>query len=81
MARFYLGVGLCDEYPRIIELFVAYGTDGVLEPNRCFCVENFIGEVGGHEGGKIEQQAMVTETSIARVSTYHFYASLLGHGT
>lgn len=50
----YLGVGLCDEYPRIIELFVAYGTDGVLEPSRCFCVENFIGEVGGHEGLKLE---------------------------
>ena len=79
----YLGVGLCDEYPWILDfdLFDAYGTDRALEPGRSFCVANFIGEVGGHEGGKIEQQAMVTETSIARVLTYHFYASLLGHGT
>ena len=56
MARFYLGVGLCDEYSRVLnlDLFGAYGTDRVLEPSRSFCVENFIGEVGGHEGVKIE---------------------------
>ena len=50
----YLGVGLCDEYPRIIELFGAYGTDGVSEPSRCFCVGKFIGEVGGYEGLNLE---------------------------
>ena len=47
----------------------------------CFCVKNFIGEVEGHLGVKIELQAVVTETGATRVSTFHFYASPLGRGT
>jgi Xaa-Pro dipeptidase len=44
----------------------------------CFCVESYIGEVGGHEGVKIEEQVVVTETGVARLSTFPFDEALLG---
>jgi Xaa-Pro dipeptidase len=76
----YHGVGMCDEFPRIVHFdqFDDYGTDGVLEPGMCFCVESYIGEVGGHEGVKIEEQVVVTETGVARLSTFPFDEALLG---
>jgi Xaa-Pro dipeptidase len=75
----YHGVGMCDEFPRIVHFdqFDGYGTDGVLEPGMCFCVESYIGEVGGHEGVKIEEQVVITETGVARLSTFPFEEALL----
>lgn len=73
------GVGMCDEYPRIVHFdqFDAYGTDGILEPGMCFCVESYIGEVGGHEGVKIEEQVVITETGVARLSGFPYDEDLL----
>ena len=60
----YHGVGLCDEWPRIFhrDLFDDLGTDGVLEPGMALCVESYIGEEDGHEGVKLEQQVLITDT-------------------
>lgn len=60
----YHGVGLCDEYPAIYypEAWEAHGYDGILEPGMCLCVEAYIGEEGGREGVKLENQVLITET-------------------
>lgn len=68
------GVGLCDEYPLIFysqdaELF---GCDGIIEENSTLCVESYIGEVGGNEGVKLEQQVLVTANGAVPLSTYEY---------
>ena len=50
------GIGLCDEWPAI-----RYPTDGgerggIFQKNMTITLESYIGEVGGHEGVKLEQQ-------------------------
>ncbi len=73
------GVGLCDEYPFIPyhEDFEALGYDGLVEPGMVLCVESYVGEVGGEEGVKLEQQVLITETGIELLSTYPFEDELL----
>tara|TARA_Y100001970_G_scaffold108102_1_gene135204 strand:+ start:29254 stop:30528 length:1275 start_codon:yes stop_codon:yes gene_type:complete len=69
------GVGLCDEWP-----FVGYPennyTDytqadfsGVFEENMTICVESYIGEVGGREGVKLENQYIVKKNGLKLLST------------
>ena len=68
------GVGLADEYPSLkhsIEL-PGYAYDGVIEPGMALCVESFIGSHGGREGVKLEEQILVTETGVERISSYPF---------
>ena len=36
------------------------------------CVESFIGSEGGKEGVKLEEQVLVTETGVKRLSNYPF---------
>jgi Xaa-Pro aminopeptidase len=74
------GVGLCDEYPFVPyrEDFDAVGYDGVVEPGMVLCVESYMGEVGGDEGVKLEQQVLITETGTELLSTYPFEQELLG---
>ena len=73
------GVGLCDEYPAVVYLedFDAAGYDGVLEAGMAVCVESYIGETGGHEGVKLEQQVLITETGVEPLSTFPFEDALL----
>ena len=73
------GVGLADEYP-----FCAYrqdfaqgGYDGVFEPGMTVCVESYIGEVGGDEGVKLEQQVLIGERGVELLSTFPFEEGLL----
>ncbi|MFZ9038964.1 MAG: dimethylsulfonioproprionate lyase DddP [Gammaproteobacteria bacterium] len=57
------GVGLCDEWPAIkypID-WEERGYSGVLEPGMMLCVEAYVGEVGGPDGIKLEDQVLVTE--------------------
>jgi Xaa-Pro dipeptidase len=65
-------VGLCDEYPSVPypEDFDRSGYDGVLEPNMIVCVESYIGRHGGHEGVKLEEQVLITETGYEQMSRY-----------
>ncbi|MCH6587571.1 MAG: aminopeptidase P family protein [Proteobacteria bacterium] len=73
------GVGLCDEYPFVPyhEDFEGVGYDGVVEPGMVLCVESYMGEVGGDEGVKLEQQVLITETGTLLLSTYPFEDELL----
>src|SRR3546814_15844587 len=68
------GVGLCDEYPAVVYLedFDAAGYDGAFEAGMAVCVESYIGDEGGAEGVKLEQQALITETGVEPLSTFPF---------
>jgi Xaa-Pro dipeptidase len=73
------GVGLCDEWPRITHLVdrerSAY--DGELAPGMTMCVESYIGEEGGREGVKLEQQVLITEQGAKLLSTFPFEEQLM----
>ena len=53
------------------------GYDGVVEPGMTICVESYIGEDGGAEGVKLEQQVLITEDGNELISTFPFEAALL----
>ena len=57
------GVGFVDEYPSIAYAvdFADWGYDGTFEENMVVSVESYIGEVGGGDGVKLEQQVLITE--------------------
>jgi Xaa-Pro aminopeptidase len=42
------------------------------------CVESYIGEVGGPDGIKLEQQVLITETGVELLTTYPWDLSLSG---
>ncbi len=73
------GVGLCDEHPRVLYStdFPASGYDGVIEAGMTLCIESYVGRVGGGEGVKLEEQVLVTETGVERLSTFPFERALL----
>jgi len=80
--RYYLsahGVGMTGEYPYLYHRadFPDAGYDGVIEPGMTLCVESFIGEEGGKEGVKLEEQVLVTESGIALLSQFPFEDALL----
>ena len=68
------GVGLCDEYPAVYypEDAATTGYDGVLEAGMTICLESYIGEEGGAEGVKLEEQLLITETGAEVLSRYPF---------
>ncbi len=81
--RYYLsahGVGMTGEYPYLYHRmdYADAGYDGVIEPGMTLCVESYIGEEGGAEGVKLEQQVVVTKSGIELLSSFPFEESLLG---
>jgi Xaa-Pro dipeptidase len=81
--RYYLsahGCGMTGEYPYLYHAmdFEDSGYDGVIEPGMTICVESYIGEDGGTEGVKLEQQLLVTEDGQELLSTFPFEPALLG---
>lgn len=75
--RYYVsahGVGMTGEYPYLYHQadFAQAGYDGEIEPGMTLCVESFIGEKGGHEGVKLEQQVLITETGTEVLSNFPF---------
>jgi Xaa-Pro aminopeptidase len=81
--RYYLsahGCGMTGEYPYLYHAmdYGESGYDGVVEPGMTLCVESYIGEEGGREGVKLEQQLLVTENGRELLSTFPFEAGLLG---
>jgi Xaa-Pro aminopeptidase len=74
------GVGLCDEYPAIYypEEAGESGYDGILEANMTICLESYVGEAGGPEGVKLEEQVLVTVTGAEVLSSYPFEDKVLG---
>ncbi|PSN59318.1 Creatinase/aminopeptidase [Corynespora cassiicola Philippines] len=80
--RYYLsahGCGMTGEYPYLYHRgdFPDAGYDGVIEPGMVLCVESYIGEEGGTQGVKLEQQVLVTETGIEVLSKFPFEEALL----
>lgn len=74
------GVGLCDEYPFVVhdDAFDAQGYDGVLQAGMTLSVESYIGESGGREGVKLEQQVVITDGGFELLSSYPFDLALCG---
>ena len=72
------GVGLCDEYPsiRYPEDLKVHGYNGVLEIGMCLCVEAYVGEVGGKEGVKLEDQVVITKDGHENLTRYPLEKSL-----
>jgi Xaa-Pro aminopeptidase len=67
------GIGLCNEYPLIVNPeFAAGAYDGVLEAGMVLCVESYIGAEGGPAGVKLEEQVLVTEQGARCLSSYPF---------
>ncbi len=80
--RYYLsahGCGMTGEYPYLYHHgdFPDAGYDGEIRPGMTLCVESYIGEEGGREGVKLEQQVLVTETGIELLSRFPFESDLL----
>ncbi|MBN9252242.1 MAG: aminopeptidase P family protein [Mesorhizobium sp.] len=75
----YHGVGLADEYPTLPHAsdWTDDTPDGTLEPGMVLCVESYIGRLGGHEGVKIEEQVLITDTGNEQLSTYPLEQALL----
>jgi len=72
------GIGLCNEYPLVInEEYVAGAYDGVVEEGMVLCVESYVGEVGGREGVKLEEQVLIADDGAVKLSSYPFDERLL----
>ena len=72
------GIGMSDEWPCIYypqDSSLIY--DGTLEPGMAMCVESYVGEVGGREGAKLEEQVLITETGYELLSNFPFEDCLL----
>lgn len=80
--RYYLsshGVGMTGEYPYLYHHsdYTDAGYDGEILPGMTLCVESYIGEQDGHEGVKLEEQVLVTESGIEILSKFPFEEDLL----
>ncbi|MBZ9780052.1 Xaa-Pro peptidase family protein [Pseudomonas sp. REP124] len=80
--RYYLsshGCGMTGEYPYLYHHadYPASGYDGEIQPGMTLCVESYMGEDGGSEGVKLEQQLLVTETGTRLLSMFPFEEELL----
>lgn len=80
--RYYLsahGCGMTGEYPYLYHHadFGASGYDGEIRPGMTLCVESYIGEEGGREGVKLEQQLLVTNEGTQLLSRFPFEEALL----
>ena len=67
------GIGLCDEFPYVAypnEDFSNADFSGHFEENMTICVETYIGEVGGREGVKLEDQFRVTPNGLEQLSSF-----------
>lgn len=80
--RYYLsahGCGMTGEYPYLYHArdFREAGYDGVIKAGMTLCVESYIGEEGGTEGVKLEQQVLITDTGVELLSEFPFEEALL----
>lgn len=73
------GVGMHGEAPVIVHGidWDNFGMDGVIKVGMTLAVESYIGEQGGPDGVKLEQEVVVTENGIELFSTYPFEDDLL----
>ena len=62
------GIGLCDEWPMVKYPTEVTDEKGQFEKNMTITVESYIGEVGGKEGVKLEQQYLINENGLELLS-------------
>ncbi|MEO8302897.1 MAG: Xaa-Pro peptidase family protein [Betaproteobacteria bacterium] len=74
------GVGMHGETPFIAHAmdYATYGRDGHLVPGMVVSVESYIGEKGGREGVKLEDEMLITETGTELLSRFPYDDELLG---
>src|SRR6185295_2128593 len=74
------GVGMHGETPFIAHAmdFQTYGREGVLQPGMVVSVESYIGEKGGREGVKLEEELLITDTGAVPISRFPYEDELLG---
>jgi len=61
------GIGMCDEWPYIAYPNSDYSNgdySGIFEENMTICIESYLGEVGGLEGVKLEDQYLITKSGL-----------------
>ena len=63
---------MCNEYPLILnrDHFEGGGYDGTIEPGMVICVEALAAPPGGTESVKLEEQILITDSGIDRLSTF-----------
>jgi Xaa-Pro aminopeptidase len=68
------GVGMHGETPFITHAmdYATYGRDGVMMPGMVVSVESYIGEKGGQEGVKLEDEILITETGTELLSRFPY---------
>jgi Xaa-Pro aminopeptidase len=73
------GIGLCNEYPLIVnsDHFAGGGYDGEIEAGMVLCVESLVAPEGGREAVKLEEQVLVTTTGNEVLSATPFDQRLL----
>ena len=73
------GVSLYGGWPTILGrgFFDETSEDGIVVPGMTLCVESYVGEIGGPDGVKLEEQILVTETGYRILSEYPFEQLLL----
>jgi Xaa-Pro aminopeptidase len=74
------GVGMHGETPFIAHAmdYATYGREGHLLPGMVVSVESYIGEKGGREGVKLEDELLITETGSELLSRFPYEDELLG---
>lgn len=77
------GVGMHGETPLVAHHmdFEKFSKNGTLEPGMVVSVESYIGEVGAADGVKLEEEVLITDTGIEKLSRYPFDEALLGRAT
>ena len=72
------GIGLCNEYPLVVNSeYFAGAYDGVLAEGMVLCVESYVGEPGGRDGVKLEEQVLITARGAVKLSAFPFDDALL----
>lgn len=67
------GNGMTGEYPFIHHADCGDETpDDVFRPGMTVCVESYLGHEAGGEGVKLEEQVVITETGVERLSVFPF---------
>jgi len=83
-SRYYCvghGLGMAGEFPNIPHKDPAggpYTLDGKLEPGMIICIESYVGWDKSNEGVKLEDQFLITDDGVERMSEYHFDDRLSG---
>jgi len=73
------GVGMHGEAPVVVHGndWDNFGMDGVIQEGMTLAVESYIGEPGGPDGVKLEEEVVVTRNGAALLSSFPFEDSLL----